>query len=77
MGRTFLIRHPQIADVAMVFTKLDIARNAIDLGFTKTIPHKKTKVGSRKLEQIAWMRPEFKMTYPLSSHYFSLNVLPL
>jgi hypothetical protein len=29
MVRTFLIRHPQIADVAMVFTKLDIARNAI------------------------------------------------
>lgn len=26
---TFLIGHPQIADVAMVFTKLDIARNAI------------------------------------------------
>jgi hypothetical protein len=48
MVRTFLIRHPQIADVAMVFTKLDIARNAI-VSVSPKPQHTKNKSGIKKV----------------------------
>ena len=49
MIRTLLIGHPQVADVAMVFTKLDVARNAVVTVY-RTTPKKTRK--TKKLEQL-------------------------
>jgi hypothetical protein len=56
MIRAFLIGHPQIADVAMVFTKLDVARNAI---VSVTEPPK-TKTKYNKVRTVARMRSQSK-----------------